>query len=129
MTYPRGTTFTPFVSASAATAQTSTPLDIRTYRAQRTYVRWEGQVSGTFIKESTVRIPSDGEGGPNTLVSVGRFPAADWTTVESRVLSGSASQSLFANSTNDLWSYTRHRWIPAAAGNTGSLYSYTSAKP
>jgi hypothetical protein len=121
MTYPRGTTFTPFVSASAASALTSTAVDIRNYRALRSYVRWEGQVSGTFIKEATIRIPVD------VLISVDRFPSRDWTTVESRVLSGSNSQSLFSNSNNELWSYTRHRWIPATS-NTGSISSFTSAK-
>lgn len=127
MTYPRGTTFTPFVSASAASALTSTAMDIRNYRALRSYVRWEGQVSGTFIKEATVRVPADVQGGANTLISVDRFPSRDWTTVESRVLSGSNSQSLFTNSNNELWSYTRHRWIPATS-NTGSISSFTSAK-
>lgn len=126
MTFPRGTTFTPFTSASAASAQTSTPLDVRMYRASRSYIRWDGQVSGTFIKEATVRIPNNGTA--NDLVTVGRFPAADWTTIDTRVLSGSASQSLFPTATNELWSYTRHRWVPASTVNTGSLYSFISAK-
>lgn len=123
--YINGTVFTPFASASAASALTSTPADLRNYRQFRTYVRWEGQVSGTIIKESTLRIPDDGT--PNDLVSVGRFPSRDWTTTETRVLSGSDSQSLFPLINNEGWAYTRLRWIPATS-NTGSLWAYVSAK-